>query len=179
MERTPDNSPSSHSSFDDIVENFEVSLPDKSIEAQRELLEAVIQRHNAAQQEAGITLVAIDQLPMEAVGANPDISLRRYKPSTDSEEMFLRINYPVQRGVQGNSVTKNIFISVATKRTGEAAIPQEGFDNDQANLVFEQAAELKDLQKDGYIPNLSADLTHVFDLRTAMTLAPKQPDTKS
>lgn len=177
MERTPDNSSSDRPSFDDIVENFEVSPPDRSIEAQRELLEAVQGRHDYARQEAGITLVAIDQIPMEAIGPNLDISLRRFKPSTDSEEMFLRINYPDQLGAQGHIITKNIFISLATRRAGEDAVPGEGFDADQASLVFEQADELKRLQA-SYIPNLSADLTHVFDLRTAMQLAPKQSETK-
>lgn len=175
MERTPDNSSSSRSSFDDIVQNFDVSPFDKSIEAQRELLEAVQGRHDYARQEAGITLVAIDQIPMEAIGPNLDISLRRVKPSTDSEEMFLRISYPVPQGNRGNPATKNFFISVAIRRSGEAAIPQDGFDADQASLVFEQADELKHLQS-SHIPNLSADLSHVFDLRSAMMAAPKQPD---
>ena len=174
MEHTPDDGPLPNTLFDDMVENLEVSH-DTTIEAQQELLEAIKQRHNAAQQEAGITLVAIDRLPMEAVGTEPEISLRRLRPSPDIEEMFLRINYSVQQSTQQRPVTKNVFISVAKQRTGEAVTPQKGFDTDQANLVFNQADELTSLQKEGYMPNLSADLSRIFDPRTAMMRAPSQP----
>lgn len=65
---------------------------------------------------------------------------------------------------------------MATRDLGKAAIPHEGFDAEQESMVFEQADELMDLQTEGYIAHLSTDLSHVFDLRSAMKLAPKQPD---
>ena len=175
MERPPDNSPLPNTLFDDIVENLEVPH-DTTIEAQQELLEAIQQRHAANRQDAGITLVAIDQLPEEAIGTGPEISLRKWKPSSDTEEISLRINYAAQRSTQEHPVTKNIFISVAKKRDGEAVKPQYGFDISQATLVFNQTAELEDLRKNGYLPNLSADLTGIFDPRTSMTRSPRQTE---
>ena len=177
MERTPDSNPVPNKSFDDIVSGLEIS-PETTIESQQELLKEITQRHKAAQQEAGITLVAIDHLPLEAIGTQPEINLRRVKPSPDTEMMFLRVSYEIPRKGQ-LCLNKNIFLNVAEKSIDGNIVPQDGFDMNQAELVFHQAAELQALQKEGFLPRLSADLGSIDDLRSAMMLAPTQPKANS
>jgi hypothetical protein len=166
MSSPENNNPSSDDQFSDLVADIDIT-PEASHESQKTLFEAIKRRHDSERQDAEITRIAIDHLPLDAVGTGAGISLRFVKPDPKVEKIFLRINYPITSKNSEAPVTQNIFLDIAQRSEG-IITPINTFSPDQADLVFKQADELTLLRDQGYIPDLTADLSDIFDLSTAM-----------
>ena len=156
--------------FDEIVANLDIT-PSTTVKEQRELLENIQQRQETARQAAGLTFVAIDHLPMEAIGHKYDISLRRLIPEIGTEQMFFRIDYPAKDPATGKDFRRNIFVNIGQRSEGQVR-PFEGFDLNQATLAFDQADELLDLQAQGILPDLQPDVGGIFNLSTGIMRKP-------
>ncbi len=162
--------------FDDIVGELDIT-PEVSYESQKELFEAITRRHEAARQEADITRVAVDRLPLEAVGSSVNISLSRLLIRPGTERLSLRVYYSVPSPYSTAPVARNSFLEVG-ERTNGTITELETFTPEQAHLVFSQADELTGLQAEGYLPDLYPDLGSIFNKNTALGF-PGQPHNKA
>jgi len=158
--------------FDDIARSIDIRL---SIDEQRNLLDELNSRHEQIRQAGGITAVAIDKLPLDAVGNKPKIQLRRSleRPHGDHdpfiEKAFLRLTWTDQ-----HRTTHNRFVEVG-ERVGQEIEPDAAFDHDQATLTFNQLDELGALKSEGILPNLQEDFGSIFDPSTAI-MALRSPE---
>lgn len=181
MSQQPD--PDSDRRFNGQIEGFGALAP-PSLEDQELMLAGILERHHAERSEAGLTTVAVDLLPVEAVSGNRTLRLSLIEvvvgsPKDPQRTVELQAIWSEPRQANGDQVQfRRQFIPVC-KRFSDGRIEQaKRFDGGQARTACKQIDELKGLKTEGVLPAYQPSTATLSDPSRAIALRPDSGRTR-